>query len=158
MQQYRKETEEYLRKVGWFRGMTAEWDYDSLARVLEMYADEVKLEQAGPKWVKATDRLPAEGHYSIKYEGQPMGAYCRPDDIGGSYFSTPDKIVYDGSFYKIEWLDESGAQPAIEATPLERAPTDAYKFCNHHHELTPDYEIVNFGDGDFVANKAAIPC
>lgn len=37
------------------------------------------------------------------------------------------------------------------------AATDKYKFCNHHHELTDQDEIVNFGDGDFVANKKAIP-
>ena len=35
--------------------------------------------------------------------------------------------------------------------------TDKYKGCNHHHELTPDHEIVNFGNGEFVANKMAIP-
>jgi hypothetical protein len=39
----------------------------------------------------------------------------------------------------------------------ELRPTDKYKHMNHHHELTDDYEIVNFGDGDFVANKDAIP-
>ncbi|MDF2189300.1 hypothetical protein [Paraflavitalea sp. CAU 1676] len=39
----------------------------------------------------------------------------------------------------------------------EPAPSDQYKYCNHHHELTEDYEIVNFGDGEFVANKAAVP-
>lgn len=39
----------------------------------------------------------------------------------------------------------------------ELKPSDAYKHCNHHHELTPDHEVVNFGDGDFVANKLAIP-
>lgn len=37
------------------------------------------------------------------------------------------------------------------------APTDAFRFCNHHHELTPDHELVDFGDGPFVANRAAIP-
>ena len=35
--------------------------------------------------------------------------------------------------------------------------TDEYKFCNHYHELTNEHKIVNFGDGDFVANKKAIP-
>lgn len=35
--------------------------------------------------------------------------------------------------------------------------TDKYKFCNHHHELTENHSIVNFGDGDFVANNEAIP-
>lgn len=35
--------------------------------------------------------------------------------------------------------------------------TDKYKFCNHHHELTEAHEIVDFGDGEFVANKKAIP-
>lgn len=36
-------------------------------------------------------------------------------------------------------------------------PTDKYKFCNHHHELTEDHTIVDFGDGPFVANKKAVP-
>lgn len=36
-------------------------------------------------------------------------------------------------------------------------PTDKYKTCNHYHELTEDYEIVDFGDGTFIANKQAIP-
>lgn len=36
-------------------------------------------------------------------------------------------------------------------------PSDQYKHCNHHHELTDDYEVVDFGDGEFVANKMAIP-
>lgn len=35
--------------------------------------------------------------------------------------------------------------------------TDKYKFCNHHHELTDQHEIINLGTGDFVANKKAIP-
>lgn len=34
--------------------------------------------------------------------------------------------------------------------------TDKYKHMNHHHELTDDHEIVDFGDGEFVANKKAI--
>lgn len=36
-------------------------------------------------------------------------------------------------------------------------PSDKYRFCNHHHKLTPEHEIVDFGDGKFVANKAAVP-
>lgn len=36
-------------------------------------------------------------------------------------------------------------------------PTDKYKYCNHYHETTDKHEIVNFGDGEFVANKEAIP-
>jgi hypothetical protein len=35
--------------------------------------------------------------------------------------------------------------------------TNKYKFCNHHHELTDHHEMVDFGDGEFVANKKAIP-
>lgn len=31
------------------------------------------------------------------------------------------------------------------------------KNCNHHHKLTKDYTIVDFGDGEFVANNEAIP-
>lgn len=35
--------------------------------------------------------------------------------------------------------------------------SDQYKHCNHHHELTDQHEIVDFGDGEFVANVQAIP-
>lgn len=35
--------------------------------------------------------------------------------------------------------------------------TEKYKWCNHHHELTDGHELVDFGDGEFVANKEAIP-
>ncbi len=35
--------------------------------------------------------------------------------------------------------------------------TDKYKYCNHHHELTDQEELVNFGNGEFVANRSAIP-
>lgn len=38
-----------------------------------------------------------------------------------------------------------------------RKLTDKYKYCNHHHELTDEHEIVDFGDGMFVANKMAVP-
>jgi hypothetical protein len=40
---------------------------------------------------------------------------------------------------------------------LRDRATEKYKYCNHHHEIGDNHEIVNFGDGDFVANKAAIP-
>lgn len=36
-------------------------------------------------------------------------------------------------------------------------PTTKYKHCNHHHELTEDHSLVDFGDGEFVANNKAIP-
>lgn len=35
--------------------------------------------------------------------------------------------------------------------------TDKYKGCNHHHELTDQHQIVDFGEGEFVANVQAIP-
>ena len=35
--------------------------------------------------------------------------------------------------------------------------TDKYRYCNHHHELDDEHELVDFGDGEFVANKQAIP-
>jgi len=39
----------------------------------------------------------------------------------------------------------------------DRKPSDNFKHCNHHHELTDKHEIVDFGNGEFVANKEAIP-
>lgn len=36
-------------------------------------------------------------------------------------------------------------------------PSDKYTYCNHYHELTDSHELVDFGDGEFVANKQAIP-
>jgi hypothetical protein len=38
-----------------------------------------------------------------------------------------------------------------------KIPTNKYRYCNHHHELTDDYEIVDYGDGEFIANKQAVP-
>ena len=38
-----------------------------------------------------------------------------------------------------------------------RNSTDKYLHCNHHHEISDDQEMVDFGDGAFVANKQAIP-
>ena|SRR5690625_3183623 len=35
--------------------------------------------------------------------------------------------------------------------------TDKYAHFNHHHELTDEHEIVDFGNGEFIANKMAIP-
>ncbi len=35
--------------------------------------------------------------------------------------------------------------------------TDKYKYCNHHHELTDNHEMVTIGGNEFVANKKAIP-
>lgn len=36
-------------------------------------------------------------------------------------------------------------------------PTTDFKFCNHHHEIDEDHELVTIGGETFVANKAAIP-
>lgn len=36
-------------------------------------------------------------------------------------------------------------------------PTEKYRYCNHHHEITKEQEIVDFGSGKFVADKIAIP-
>lgn len=38
-----------------------------------------------------------------------------------------------------------------------KQPTDQYKHFNHYHELTDQHELVDFGDGEFIANIAAIP-
>ena len=40
---------------------------------------------------------------------------------------------------------------------MTEKPTEKYRFCNHHHELSEHHTLVDFGDGEFVANKAAIP-
>lgn len=35
--------------------------------------------------------------------------------------------------------------------------TEKYRHCNHHHEIGDRHELVDFGDGEFVANKEAVP-
>jgi len=32
-----------------------------------------------------------------------------------------------------------------------------FVFCNHHHAITEDQKLVNFGSGQFVADKVMIP-
>lgn len=36
-------------------------------------------------------------------------------------------------------------------------PSNKYIYCNHHHELDDKHSLVDFGDGEFVANNDAIP-
>ena len=36
-------------------------------------------------------------------------------------------------------------------------PTTKYEHFNHNHEMTDEHEIVDFGDGEFIANKKAVP-
>ena len=36
-------------------------------------------------------------------------------------------------------------------------PSEKYKYCNHHHELTDQHEVINLGTGEFIANKPLIP-
>jgi len=45
-------------------------------------------------------------------------------------------------------------QSKFKSEPL---PSDEFKYCNHHHKLTQGYVKVDFGDGEFIANKMAIP-
>jgi hypothetical protein len=35
--------------------------------------------------------------------------------------------------------------------------TEEFKYCNHHHKISDNHKLVDFGDGEFVANKEAIP-
>jgi len=35
-------------------------------------------------------------------------------------------------------------------------PSNKYKYCNHHHELTDKHKVVNIGNEEFVANIEAI--
>lgn len=35
--------------------------------------------------------------------------------------------------------------------------TDKYEHMNHFHELDDSHELVDYGDGEFIANKQAIP-
>lgn len=40
---------------------------------------------------------------------------------------------------------------------IMKKPTEKYKHCNHHHEIGKKHKLVDFGDGEFVANIEAIP-
>lgn len=40
---------------------------------------------------------------------------------------------------------------------LRKCYTEKYKHFNHYHEMTDEHEMVDFGDGEFIANKKAIP-
>ncbi len=36
-------------------------------------------------------------------------------------------------------------------------PTRKYEYCNHHHELSSEQELVDLGTGEFVADKKLLP-
>lgn len=58
-------------------------------------------------------------------------------------------------FMAPEWKSRQIPTSSNPQTPPKA--TNKYKDFNHHHELTDDYKEVDFGDGRFVANVAAIP-
>jgi hypothetical protein len=64
-----------------------------------------------------------------------------------------DKVVHAA----MEEYAKRNAQISPVNPEVQAKPTDKYKFCNHHHELTEKEQLVNYGDGDFVANKQALP-
>jgi hypothetical protein len=45
----------------------------------------------------------------------------------------------------------------VQIDPVMGVPTEKYLHCNHHHEISDRHELVDFGDGELVANKDAIP-
>lgn len=45
----------------------------------------------------------------------------------------------------------------MKAISDKRICTDKYKKFNHYHEVTKEQEIVNFGTGEFCADKKRIP-
>ncbi|MCK4522111.1 MAG: hypothetical protein KAU20_06040, partial [Nanoarchaeota archaeon] len=59
-----------------------------------------------------------------------------------------------------EYLKEDKARKLLnnkkDCMTKEIKGTDKYKFCNHHHELDDKHQMVDFGDGKFVANNEAI--
>lgn len=60
----------------------------------------------------------------------------------------------------LQWAMKAKKQLDQQLQPLPVSTPDAsekYKTVNHHHELTDQHEMVDFGDGEFVANKAAVP-
>lgn len=38
-----------------------------------------------------------------------------------------------------------------------RNPTEKYKKYNHYHEIGDEHQLVDFGNGEFIANNEAIP-
>lgn len=40
---------------------------------------------------------------------------------------------------------------------MSKVFTEKYLWCNHHHELTNEHEIISIDGNEFVANKKAIP-
>lgn len=40
---------------------------------------------------------------------------------------------------------------------MDGLPTKKYRHFNHHHEIDDKHELVDFGDGEFIANKEAVP-
>jgi hypothetical protein len=62
-------------------------------------------------------------------------------------FSVLDLLNKDDGFY-----NKIPGQVVVKGVE-----TNKYKYCNHHHELTDQHELVDFGNGQFVANKRAIP-
>lgn len=70
-----------------------------------------------------------------------------PENIFDIYDDPPlQNCVKETKYFKLIPIEYQKAKP-----------TDKYRYCNHHHELDDEHELVDFGNGEFVANKQAIP-
>lgn len=92
--------------------------------------------------------------------------FCnQPQHVPLLRYSGICKLGYVCKYCGYEWYeDRVRTKPKLKLlkgtdTDLKEREkaTDKYKYCNHHHEINGKHELVNFGNGEFVANKAAIP-
>lgn len=99
--------------------------------------------------------------YIVKHmgNGKYISAFSLPP--GKSKLCSNIESAY--KFHDKEWIREklryygdSNMYEIIEIKMETPKPTEKYRHFNHHHELDEKHKIVDFGDGEFIANIEAI--
>lgn len=96
---------------------------------------------------------PSHYQISIDREVQVVNQYRLPDFMDDEWTDCKTEKAsdnYPGAEYRT-------VARLVEKKEKALTPTNKYRHCNHHHELTNKHEEVFIGGEKFIANKEAIP-
>lgn len=135
---------------------TSKWDANQWRQNLEMF--DKMLTHAGI--AKAVQKFIMFQQWDVKQYGsveQIVRNYARElDHTDMRKMMQRPSLFYTHLEVEHSKNQEARKQYLIDNNLAAAVASDSYKHCNHYHELTDQHEMVDFGSGEFVANKSAI--
>lgn len=113
------------------------------------------LDESSSSLSTPSDCKEVTGHNSIEEYRAYEEGYSAREKVTIEWIKKWDGSTNSG-FGKL-LMDKFQELATSISTAKGPAASEEFIHCNHHHELTENHQLVDFGDGEFVANKAAIP-